>query len=206
VAPPPVPTGSVVRRLRQVHGATAVVVGDPTGASGLSRGPSPATPLIEEGDALVSGDEATVLAVLTADCAPVALGSPEGARAAVHVGWRGLGAGVVAAAAAAMRGLGAEKIVAGIGPTIGPCCYEFSPADLDVLCVAFGEAARATSRRGRPSLDLPGAVGAALLAAGVDLVVDFATCTACSAEYFSHRARGEEQRQAMFVWRVRAAQ
>jgi copper oxidase (laccase) domain-containing protein len=166
--------------------------------------PSPSDQPVEdqpvEGDALVSSDASTVLAVLTADCAPVALGSPEGVRAAVHIGWRGLGAGVAAHAAAVMRELGAEKIVAGLGPTIGPCCYEFSPADLDRLCATFGEAVRAESRRGRPALDLPGAVRVALAGAGVELVVDTSICTACDAGYFSHRARGEGQRQAVFVW------
>ncbi len=51
------------------------------------------------------------LAVLVADCAAVALASPEGAFAAVHAGWRGVRDGVIEAAADAMRSLGASRLV-----------------------------------------------------------------------------------------------
>jgi len=193
-----------VHRLRQLHGNGVVVVGVADGRATTTVTPPLSIPegvSIPEGDAVVSADRASVLAVLTADCAPVALGSPGGTRAAVHAGWRGLCAGVIRRAAEVMRDLGAERVVAGIGPTIGPCCYEFSPADLDRLCAAFGDVVRAQSRRGRPALDLPAAVRVALGEAGVELVVDAPACTACSDGYFSHRARGERQRQALFVWR-----
>ena len=139
------------------------------------------------------------LAVFTADCAPVALGSPEGVVGVVHAGWRGLEAGVVEAAVAAMRGLGATRVDAVLGPCIRAGCYEFGDADLDRLAARFGPAVRALTSGGRPSLDLPAAVAAALVAAGADLVDDHGGCTACSRDWFSHRARGETQRQATVV-------
>ena len=55
---------------------------------------------------------------------------------------------------------------------------------------------------GEPALDMPAAVRAALAAADVELVHDAGVCTACSSDYFSHRARGEKERQAMVVWRT----
>jgi purine-nucleoside/S-methyl-5'-thioadenosine phosphorylase / adenosine deaminase len=170
-----------------------VVVVDGAGARHLGSDP--------EADALVSASSAMVLSVLTADCAPVALGAPEGAFGAVHAGWRGLLDGVVANAVAAMAELGASSVVAGVGPTIGPCCYEFSPADLDTVATSFGDEVRALSRRGRPALDLPGAVRGALARAGVPVVVDAASCTSCSVGWYSHRARDDSARQALFVWR-----
>jgi hypothetical protein len=156
---------------------------------------------VPEGDALVSSGHRSALAVLTADCAPVALGSPEGVHAAVHVGWRGLAAGVIDEALRAMRSLGAGDVVAGLGPCIGPCCYEFSPSLAATLAQQLGVPSRARTRQGRPSFDLPAAVRSRLGAAGVPLVVALDGCTACTPGYFSHRARRDESRQALLVWR-----
>ena len=193
--PGEVPAERHVRRLRQVHGARAVVVDDVPG-DGRS------VDFVPEGDALVSAGSRSALAVLTADCAPVALGSPEGVHAAVHVGWRGLVAGVIDEALAVMRSLGASDIVAGLGPCIGPCCYEFSPSLAASLSRHQGIPGTALTTEGRPSFDVPGSVRARLAAAGVPLVVSLDSCTACTPGYFSHRARRDEARQAMLVWRT----
>ncbi|MDE3086857.1 MAG: polyphenol oxidase family protein, partial [Acidobacteriota bacterium] len=143
-----------------------------------------------------------VLAVLTADCGAVALGSPEGVHGAVHVGWRGLAAGVVEAAVEAMGALGAGEVVAGAGPCIGPCCYEFSAEDLEALAGRYGPGVRATTTWGAVSLDLPAAVRAALAGAGAALAYDDMRCTACGADAYSHRRRRDEARQALLVWPV----
>jgi hypothetical protein len=172
----------------QVHGAGVVVVRDPDQRGGA------------EGDALVSDHPAACLAVFTADCAPIALASPEGVIGAVHAGWRGLTAGVIGSAARAMRTLGATGIVARLGPCIHAECYEFSPRDLDPVAARLGPAVRANTATGRPALDLPEAVRASLRAADVDLVADDDVCTACSPAHFSYRARGERQRMALVVW------
>jgi YfiH family protein len=182
--------GRPVSCVRQVHGAGVVVVDD-------------APVQGEEGDALVTTSTSAALAVFTADCAPVALASPEGVVAAVHAGWAGLLAGVVGAAAAAMRALGASRIEAALGPCIRPGCYEFGQADLDRVASSLGPSVRATTAAGAPALDLAAAVGVALHRAGADLVSDEGVCTACAADrLFSHRARGEAGRQAMIVWRA----
>jgi hypothetical protein len=138
--------------------------------------------------------------VLTADCAPVALGSPEGVHAAVHVGWRGLVAGVIDGAVDAMRALGATDVVAGLGPTIHPCCYAFGAADLAAVAARAGDEVRSETTAGKPALDLPAAVRSRLSSVKAQLVLDLDTCTACGDDAFSHRARGESGRQALFVW------
>jgi hypothetical protein len=172
----------------QVHGADVVVVRDPDHRGGA------------QGDALVSDHPGACLAVFTADCAPIALASPEGVVGAVHGGWRGLTAGVVGSAAGAMRALGATRIEAALGPCIHAECYEFSPGDLDLVAAQLGPAVQARTATGRPALDLPEAVRASLRAAGVELVTDEDVCTACSPAHFSYRARGERQRMALVVW------
>ncbi len=164
---------------------------------------APVAPVVRhagEGDALVATDPASALAVLTADCAPVALGSPEGVFAAVHVGWRGLLAGVVEAAVGRMRELGAVEVAGAIGPCIHADCYEFDGIGLDQLVAVFGAEVRSRTRTGGPALDLPAAVGAALEAAGATQIPAGGACTGCAGGYYSYRARGDHGRQAMVVW------
>ena len=156
-----------------------------------------------DADAAVTAVPGAVLAVHTADCAPIALVSPEGVVGAVHAGWRGLAAGVIEAAVDAMRALGAETIEATLGPCIGPECYEFGADDLDAVAAELGDVVRGATADGRPALDLRAGVAAALGRAGVELAggtVGDVACTACSGEHYSHRARGETGRQAVLVW------
>ena len=198
--PSSIPRARQVLRLRQVHGDAVVVVDadPPPGTHRFAAGESGAA----DGDAVVAVGHVATLTVLTADCASIALGSPEGVHAAVHAGWRGLVAGVVDRAVVAMRALGASDLVAGLGPCIGPCCYEFSPSLAASVARRVGSDVVRVSSRGRPALDLPAAVRASLDAHGVRVLVDVARCTACSPDHFSHRGRRDHARQALFVWRV----
>lgn len=177
--------------LTQVHGATVVSVdSEPVGGV--------------EADALVAGSTAparTAFAIFTADCAPVALASPEGAMGAVHAGWSGLLAGVVEEAVAALRRGGASRVTAALGPCIHPECYEFSDADLARMTGRLGSSVAGRTSTGRPALDIPAAVAAALERAGAELAFDAGVCTACSTRHWSHRAARDPQRQAMVVWR-----
>jgi polyphenol oxidase len=199
------PAGPQVERVhwvRQVHGSVVLVVPADEPPGPVAAGASTARPtsvLDGEADALVSVDPMAGLVVLTADCASIALGSPEGVFGAVHAGWRGLVEGVVEHAVGVMRENGATGVVGVLGPCIHPECYEFSPPDLDGVASRFGDQVRARTAAGRPALDLPAAVAAALAAAGADhRLAD--TCTGCGGDYFSHRVRGDSGRQALVVW------
>jgi hypothetical protein len=183
-----------LRGLRQVHGAEVLIVGN-VGDDGEDF-----PELAPEGDGLVSASPSLGLAVLTADCASIALGSPEGVFGAVHAGWRGLLGGVVEAAASAMRGLGATTVHGAVGPTIHPECYPFSEPDLAAVAARYGDGVRARASTGLPALDLPGTVLAAFHRAGIDPVPGVDTCTACDGRYFSHRAGAAVDRQALVVW------
>lgn len=174
--------------LHQVHGAAVVTVHRPGEHAGAAA------------DAAVTACTGAVLAVHTADCAPVALIAPAGAIGVVHAGWRGLLAGVIPAAVSALGELGARPTIAVVGPCIHPGCYEFSSADLDTVTAAVGAAARGSTARGRPALDLPAAVLAQLAEAGIHDVRADPRCTACDPGLYSHRARGEPQRQALVAW------
>ncbi len=174
--------------LRQVHGDVVVVVGGPGEQAGTRA------------DAAVSAQAGCALAVLTADCAPVALTSPEGVIGAAHAGWSGLAAGVLERTVESMGALGATRISAALGPCIGPECYEFGEDDLESVAARVGPDIRARTASGRPALDLAAGVRAVLAREGVT-VDDRAVCTACRPGYYSWRARREHQRQAMVVWR-----
>lgn len=177
--------------LRQVHGAGVVEVVAPGDRAGA------------EADAAVTAHPDAVLCILTADCAPLAFTSAEGVRGVAHAGWRGLAEGVIAATVAAMRRAGASTIEASLGPCIHPECYEFSADDLEVVASRLGDHVRATTAAGRPALDLPNAVRTELARAGAVLTDDRCTCTACEVDvdgswrWFSHRARGDVERQAL---------
>ncbi len=175
--------------LTQVHGARVVIVDEPGAASG------------EPADAAVTTVRGAALAVLTADCAPVALASPQGILGVVHAGWRGLRAGVVEAAVTAMRRLGATRVEAVVGPCVHPCCYSFGQEDLDSVARRLGPQVRAVDRQGRPALDLPAGVRAALHSAGATFLGEAGICTGCSEWHWSARAAGDTRRQATVVWR-----
>lgn len=174
--------------LRQVHGGRVVTVAAPGDQVGV------------EADGAVSAHPDAALCVLTADCAPLALASPEGIIGVAHAGWRGLVEGIVERTVTAMRTLGAGEIDVALGPCIHAECYEFSAADLDAVAGRLGDGVRGRTAAGAPALDVPAAVGAAVTQAGARLVHDAGVCTACSPNHWSHRARGELERQAVVVW------
>ncbi|WP_334144058.1 polyphenol oxidase family protein [Rhabdothermincola sp.] len=181
--------------VRQVHGSAVVAIDDPATAGQVCGA---------EADAVVTGASGIVASVTVADCAPVALVSPEGVVAAVHAGWRGLSRGVLRAAVDEMRARGAVTVNAYLGPCIHPECYEFGIDDLAGLVRTLGPGIRSLTGSGRPALDLPTAVAASLSRAGVALVGAADVCTACGGDrWFSHRARAESGRHALAVWMER---
>jgi len=189
-----------VHWLDQVHGSFVVgapPVGSRPGAVGHRTGGSVC---VGTGDGLVAASPEVAIAMLTADCASIALASPEGVFAAVHAGWRGLVGGVIGQAAAAMRAEGATDLSSALGPCIHAECYEFSPADLEEVVAVLGDGVRGQTSKGRPALDLPAAVSLALRADDIHQRPGVDACTACGPGYFSHRARRDTGRQALVVW------
>lgn len=151
----------------------------------------------QEADALVGTQSGQAVGVRVADCLPLLVGDPEtGHVAAVHAGWRGAAAGVVARA---LRALGdasvARRLLCAIGPHIGPCCFEVSEE------VAAQIAAASPDPRGvvvprdpRPHVDLSRLVQSQLVAAGVAeaRIERVPGCTRCdSKRFYSYRRDGK---------------
>jgi len=86
-----------------------------------------------------------------------------------------------------------------LGPCIRPNRYEFGDADLARLVARLGPEVAGRTAGGRPALDIPAAVRAALRNAGVDAFADGGVCTASSAAHFSYRRDGVTGRQATIV-------
>jgi len=183
--------------LRQVHGREVVVVGpddDPTMIAGT------------DADAIVTVRDDLALAVHGADCATIGLWVDDGTIGAVHAGWRGLLDGVLEAAVAGLRSEMATAdggvVHAVVGPTIGPECYEFGPADLDAMIDRFGPSVRSRTSTGADALDVRAAFDVLAAELGLDVVDRDRTCTACAGDrLWSHRARGETGRQALVIWK-----
>ena len=134
----------------------------------------------EVADALWSDESGVPMLALAADCVPIAIARKNGAPAlaVVHAGWRGLAAGVVEAAVAALDG----NTAAVVGPSIGPCCYEVGP---EVSRLFDSDLTR------EGNLDLWSASERALIGAGVASVERLDLCTRCHPEqFFSHRYSG----------------
>lgn len=171
---------------RQVHGAELAHHGGPQEPAPWARAGTIEPPRVD-GHVLAPGADLAAL-VFVADCLPIALAGPEGI-AILHGGWRGLAAGIIAAA---VRATGAT--VAAIGPGIGRCCFEVG----EEVLAAF--AALGPVARGR-MLDLPLVAEILLQRAGVEQVEHADLCTRCHPEdFFSHRGQGPRTgRQAGIV-------
>ncbi len=192
--------GAMPVYLDQVHGSDVAL---------LDR----ADTTLPRADASVSTVPGIACTVLVADCLPVLLCSDDGrAVGAAHAGWRGLAGGVLENTVAALcsaAGCGPERLLAWLGPCIGPRNFEVGA---DVL-QAFGNdpAAPDTQRfvpraraDGSPRwlADLPQLARDRLQAAGVQRVSGGAWCTVDDASrFFSFRRDGRTGRLAAAIWR-----
>ncbi|MFN6961416.1 MAG: peptidoglycan editing factor PgeF, partial [Rhodocyclaceae bacterium] len=154
-------------------------------------------------DASFSRRPGIVCAVLTADCLPVLLCDDAGSIvAAAHAGWRGLAAGVLEATVAAM-GVPAHRLIAWLGPAIGPESFEVG-AEVRAAFVAHDPAA-AGAFRARPSgkwlCDLYRLATLRLSRLGVCRITsaEFDTCRDRE-RFFSFRRDGATGRMASLIW------
>ena len=179
----------------QVHGNLVARVG----RSDVGHGYANPTPAIAVADALITDEPDVHLWLTFADCVPILL--HDVARRAVglvHAGWRGTVGHIVSRTVEAMGrefGTRPTDLLAGIGPAIGPCCYQVGaevaaavrtafPGDADLLQPTAGGGGR---------FDLPGANARLLARLGVlpENVERSEYCTACRTDlFFSHRAEG----------------
>ena len=115
----------------QVHGNNVQVITEKL----IGRGALSFADTVPETDALITNLADVPLLLFYADCVPVLLADPEtGAIGLAHAGWRGTAAQIAKKTVRAMTeafGVRPENLLAGIGPSIGACCYEVDDAVRD---------------------------------------------------------------------------
>ncbi len=178
---------------RQVHGNSVQIVNE----THAGRGATFIEDAIPATDALVTRTVGLPLLVYTADCVPIIVYDASTHTLGVaHAGWRGTVSNVAGALVETMRdafGSVPNELLVGIGPSIGPCCYEVGGEVIDSwqnLDIDRGD--EAVIRSGdRVHLDLWRANELAFESAGVPLerIERSELCTRCESDrYFSRRS------------------
>jgi polyphenol oxidase len=148
----------------------------------------------------------SVCAVLAADCLPVLFTARDGSVVAIaHAGWRGLAAGVLEAALAAMH-TPAAATLAWLGPAIGPDAFEVGGEVVTAFCDAdpAASACFVAGRAGKWHADLYALARRRLVRAGVSMIYGEARCTLRERDtFYSYRRGGDDaaRRMATVIWR-----
>lgn len=180
--------------LNQVHGADVVRLGPGTDLQ-----------VVHTADAAVTALKDRPCAVMVADCLPVLFCDESGTCvAAAHAGWRGLAGGVLEATVAAMP-VRPGRLLAYLGPAIGPDAFEVGAEVRDAFTSRHPAALAAfRPRADRPEKYLADIFALArlrLAAAGVDRIYGGSECTFSSPDrYFSYRRDGKTGRMAALIW------
>lgn len=178
---------------RQVHGNSVAMVG-----------PDHLGKILPATDALITGTPGVSLMLRFADCLPIFLYDPERRIIGLgHAGWRGTVAELAKRMVSMMIGdlkSNPTKIVAGLGPAIGPCCYEVGPKVAELLRATLKDWEKALHcmEGGAFRVNLWEANCQQLQEVGIRNIEISHICTAChTEEFFSHRAeRGRTGRFA----------
>ena len=177
--------------LKQVHGSAVVVADELSG--------------VPEADAAIARRPQTVCAVLVADCIPVMLADRAGTIVAIaHAGWRGLAGGVIENTVGRMA-VPVEKLIAYLGPGIGPRAFEVGAdvRDAFLACDAKAEAAFTPHAPGKWLADLNLLARQRLAGTGVQQVHGGGLCTYSDPQrFYSYRRDRATGRMAALIWRT----
>jgi hypothetical protein len=151
-------------------------------------------------DATITALPGICLMVMVADCVPVLLFDPvKRVSAVIHAGWRGTVHQITSNTIDTMVshfGCNPADILAGIGPSIGPCCYEVGEDVKEFVLQSFGTTDGYLVRQKHSSkihFDLWYANHKQLAGKGVkpENIESSKLCTLCNSEtFFSSRASG----------------
>jgi polyphenol oxidase len=145
-----------------------------------------------------------MLGILTADCVPILIADSDGrAVAAIHAGWRGTAARIAETAAVRVIEkfrIEPWKLIAVIGPHIGPCCYEIG----EEVASEIGDEGAILRHSDwlKPHLDLAAANRRQLLKAGIpeEQIEASSLCTKCREDLFhSYRRDGKRMGHMLSV-------
>ncbi len=164
----------------------------------INNGPTP-----HSGDGLVILEKDMAGIIRTADCLPVILcDAVHPMVSIVHAGWRGTVKMIVRKTILSMIELGsrAENIIALLGPSIGPCCYEVKEDVHSVFKEKGFSEHIFLKRKNHLFLDLKKANTLILHESGVKKAYDLNMCTRCNKGLFYSFRRGDTgKRQINFV-------
>lgn len=201
---------TVIMRRRQLHRQ----LGLPTAINFLTQQHTRIVskyPVIERPSDAVISDQVSSLAVLTADCLPILLCDATGTYiAAVHAGWRGLLAGILAATITSLP-TAPTTLTMYIGPAICQRCFEVGQEVYDVFYQQWGRDAteryfvkRDTRVNQTPRwyADLSGLAMQQARELGVRSVIQSGLCSAClNEQFYSYRRNKDNGRFASIIWR-----
>ena len=156
-----------------------------------------------QADACLARTSGLVCAVLTADCLPLLICAEDASViAAAHAGWRGLAAGVIEAGVAAMA-VEPGRLLAWLGPAIGPNAFEVGADVREAFCRHDAAAQQAFVPRGKDKwlCDLYLLARQRLAGLGVRRVSGGECCTFGDAQrFYSYRRDGITGRMASCIW------
>lgn len=188
----------------QVHGNVVEYISpDKRGSGAFSR--STALPHC---DAMITHHANICLAAQAADCVPILFYDPVmKVIAAAHAGWRGTAAKIAAAVVEAFQeryGSNSRNILVGIGPSIGPCCYEVGNEVAQQVRAAFTDGWQNVLRpttSGKYIFNLWEANRLTLLAAGIrpQNMEVAEICTRCNNHQFFSARAGDHGRFGAFI-------
>ncbi len=164
------------------------------GAPNASQGAYDADSAVPGLDGMLVQEPGLVLGMGFADCVPIFLTDQAGSFGGLlHAGWRGTVRGVQKSAVhmLSLAGIEPETLLVGIGPSIGPCCYEVDGGVAAEFHDAMGwQAPLKNSRADHDMLDLWEANRIILENQGVrpENISIAGLCTSCHPDqFFSHR-------------------
>jgi YfiH family protein len=177
------------RWLRQVHGVGCV---------------DAANAVVDAtADAAFTRQRGVVCAVMTADCLPVLLCDDDASVVGIaHAGWRGLAAGVIESAVSAMETPG-ERLMAWLGPAIGPRAFEVGDEVRAAFVAVDGAASEAfvPSAEGKWRCDIYRLARQRLARLGIRRIAGADFCTVSEPQrFFSYRREGVTGRMASLIW------
>jgi YfiH family protein len=181
---------------RQVHGRQVLNLADYPG--GQQANPDPAEPIV--GDAMVTDQSQKYLVIQVADCQSVLLYEPvRQVVANVHCGWRGSIQNIIGRTVETMvhqLECNPGNIIAGIGPSLGPCCAEFINYKAEIPQAFWNH------KDSNHHFDFWSISSEQLVHTGVPLknIESSRICTRCRAdEFFSYRSQKNTGRFATVI-------
>ena len=137
------------------------------------------------------------LAILVADCLPIFLSDTRGEEiAAIHAGWRGLSNGIIAKTIAKFR---SDKLLAWLGPAIGPCHYEVDRLVRDRF--ESKSSFQAAADEDHWLFDMQMEASSQLRKLGVENIQVADICTHSNRDLYSYRRDGVTGRFSGLIWR-----